>query len=622
MTIQNRTDQTFYFEIRQYIGMFQRWAWLLALTTVLAGVGMYIFDRQQTPIYQASTTIMVVEPPNTQTSVVADYLGSDRLVNTYSELFTTRPLLDEVVQRLGLNMSAGNLKKEIEVKIRPETKLLELQVKDIDPTRAALIANTMIDVLIEQNEEMLSRRFATAEGNLQEQIDSVEEQITKLSNEITNDEIEQKQQQLQQIEEKIGGLEIQIIDLQSEITELSIILGLSGGEENTTIDPSDVGRISLLRAKELELAQLQTSLELYQNIYYQLTITGTSDEYNLVAGFDQRRASLALYQQTYQNLLSDYERINLARLESENNIVPVEPAIPNYKSISPVILQDVSLAAAVGLMVGVGLAYLVEMLDDTIKKPQDVATHLGLPLLGNILHIEENAGPITMLQPRSPISEAYRSLRTNIQYASVDNPIKSLLVTSPSPQDGKSNVAIDLAIVLAQSGQRVILVDGDMRRPVIHKRLKLTNRRGLSSFFVPSSADMVSSMRIVENVENLVVITSGSLPPNPSELFMSDRMGIILDKLKKAGDVVIIDTPPLMAVTDAVVLAPRVDGVLMVIRPEATKLSACREALNQLHQVGGNLIGVVMNDITQKGGRSYYYKNGYYYRYQDYYGES
>jgi len=531
-------------------------------------------------------------------------------------------LLDEVVQRLGLNMSAGNLKKEIEVKIRPETKLLELQVKDIDPTRAALIANTMIDVLIEQNEEMLSRRFATAEGNLQEQIDSVEEQITKLSNEITNDEIEQKQQQLQQIEEKIGGLEIQIIDLQSEITELSIILGLSGGEENTTIDPSDVGRISLLRAKELELAQLQTSLELYQNIYYQLTITGTSDEYNLVAGFDQRRASLALYQQTYQNLLSDYERINLARLESENNIVPVEPAIPNYKSISPVILQDVSLAAAVGLMVGVGLAYLVEMLDDTIKKPQDVATHLGLPLLGNILHIEENAGPITMLQPRSPISEAYRSLRTNIQYASVDNPIKSLLVTSPSPQDGKSNVAIDLAIVLAQSGQRVILVDGDMRRPVIHKRLKLTNRRGLSSFFVPSSADMVSSMRIVENVENLVVITSGSLPPNPSELFMSDRMGIILDKLKKAGDVVIIDTPPLMAVTDAVVLAPRVDGVLMVIRPEATKLSACREALNQLHQVGGNLIGVVMNDITQKGGRSYYYKNGYYYRYQDYYGES
>lgn len=622
MTIQTSTDQTFNIEIRQYIGLFQKWAWLLVLTTLLASVGMYIYDRQQTPIYQASTTIMVVEPPNTQTSVVADYLGSDRLVNTYSELFTTRPLLEEVVQRLELNMSAENLKGKIEVKTKSETKLLILTVNDIDPNRAALIANTMIDVLIEQNEEMLSKRFATAEGNLQEQIDSVEEQITKLSNEITDDEIEQKQQQLLQIEEKIGGLETQIIDLQSEITELSIILGLNGSETNPIIDPSDVGRISLLRAKELELAQLQTSLELYQNIYYQLTITGTSEEFNLVAGFDQRRASLALYQQTYQNLLSDYERINLSRLESENNIVPVEPAIPNLKPISPVIVQDVSLAAAVGLIVGAGLAYLIEMLDDTIKKPEDVATHLGLPLLGNILHIDKNARPITVLQPRSPISEAYRSLRTNIQYASVDNPLKTLLITSPSPQDGKSNIAIDLAVVLAQSGQRVILLDGDMRRPVIHKRLKLSNRRGLSSYFVPSSKELLSIMRTVENVENLVVITSGSLPPNPSELFMSDRMGQILDKLKKAGDVVIIDSPPLMAVTDAAVLAPRVDGVLIVIKPEATKLSACREAVNQLHQVGGNLIGVVMNDITQKGGRSYYYKNGYYYRYQDYYGET
>lgn len=180
MAIQSSTDQTFNIEIRQYISMFQKWAWLLALTTILASVGVYFYDKQQPPFFQSSTTIMVVEPPNTQSAVFADYLGSDRLVNTYSELFTSRPLLEEVVQRLGLNVSAGALERRIEVVIRPETKLLELIVKDSDPYRAALIANTMIDVLSEQNEQMLSSRFATAEENLQVQIDSVEEQITKL----------------------------------------------------------------------------------------------------------------------------------------------------------------------------------------------------------------------------------------------------------------------------------------------------------------------------------------------------------------------------------------------------------------------------------------------------------
>jgi len=519
-------------------------------------------------------------------------------------------------------MSAGALEKRVKVELWTETKLLELKVQDIDPIRAAVIANTMIEVLIIQNEEMLSSRFATAEENLQIQIDSVEEQITKLSSEISKDEEEQKQQQLQQFEEKIAELENRIVDLQSETTELSILLGLTGREENPKIDPSDIGRISLLRAKELELSQLQASLTLYQDIYYQLTITGKGDTSNQDTGFDQRKASLALYQQTYQNLLSDYERINLARLESESNVVQVDAAVPNLKPISPTILQDVFLAAAVGIMVGAGLAYLIEMLDDTIKRPEDITSQLGLTVMGNILHVGEDEEPITALQPRSPISEAYRSLRTNIQYASVDYPVETLLITSPSPKDGKSTIAINLAVVLAQSGLSVILVDADLRRPVIHRRLKLTNRRGLTSFFRPSPTEILGSAQAVENVDNLAVITSGSLPPNPSELFMSDRMGSILKKLKELADVVIIDSPPLMAVTDAAVLAPRVDGTLMVIKPEATNLSACREAVDQLRQVGGKMIGVVINDIAEKGRRSYYYKNGYYYRYQDYYGES
>ena len=624
MTIQTSSDQSLFSEIRQYISLFQKWAWLLALTTILGAVAMYLYDKRQAPIYQSSTTIMIVDPASTQASVVTDYLSSDRLLNTYSELFTTRPLLENVIQRVGLNISVESLKRNIEVVSKAETKLLIIQVQDIDPIRAALISNTMIDVLAEQNERLIFSRYATAEENLQSQIDSVEEQITKLSSEIA----QENQQQLLDIEEKMAEFERNILDLVGEITELSIILGLYQFEEGESVyinvEPTDANRVSVLRAKELELSQLQTTLQLYQNIYYELTITGSgSNEFNPDSSFDQRKASLALYQQTYQNLLNDYENINLARLESESNIVQVEAAIPDPKPISPTILQDVSLAAVVGLIVGAGVAYLIEMLDDSIKKPEDVTRILGHPLIGNILHVDVENGPITIHQPRSPVSEAYRSLRTNIQYASVDKPLKSLLVSSPSPGDGKSTIAINLAVVLAQSDQRVILVDADLRRPVIHKRLGLSNRQGLTSLFMRTLDDMLSSTQIIDGtLDNLLTITSGGLPPNPSELFMSDRMGHILERLNKISDIVIIDSPPFMAVTDAAVLASRVDGVLMVIKPGATRLSACQQAVNQLQQVGGNLLGLVMNDIAEKGMRSYYYKNGYYSQYQDYYGES
>lgn len=622
MTTQLNTDQSIFSEIWQYISLFQKWAWLLALTTLLGAVGMYIYDRQQTSIYQSTTLIMVVEPARTQEIVVADYLGSERLLNTYKKIFTTRTLLEEVISLLALDSSAETLKNNIEVAITPETNVLELKVRDSSSTRAAQIANTMIVVLNNQNEELISSRFSTAEENILAHIDSVEEQITRLSNEIA----EEQKQQLIQIEDRISELEAQIIDIQGEITELSIILGMYELEQGdnivVSVAPSDAGRISVLKAKELELSQLQTSLELYQNIYYELTITGSGSVSEQNESFDQRRASLALYQQTYQNLLTDYEQINLARLENESNIVQLDAAIPNPKPVSPEIMQDVALAAAVGLIVGAGMAYLIEMLDDSIKKPEDVSTRHGLLLMGNILHVEEDEGPITLRLPRSPVSEAYRSLRTNIQYASVDNPFETLLVTSPSPRDGKSTVAINLAIVLAQSGLRVTLIDGDLRRPVLHKRLGLLNNRGLTSYFMRDVEALPNYLQAAAGIDGLSVITSGALPPNPSELFMSARMLAILDNLKKTSDIVIIDSPPVLAVTDAAALSPRVDGTLLVVKPGGTKLSAFQQSVGQLRQVGGSLVGVVLNDITDKGMSSYYYKNGYYYQYRDYYGES
>ena len=232
---------------------------------------------------------------------------------------------------------------------------------------------------------------------------------------------------------------------------------------------------------------------------------------------------------------------------------------------------------------------------------------------------EEQGWPITAVKPRTPIAEAFRSLRTNIQYASVDHAIHSLMITSPSPKDGKSTIATNLATVIAQSGRHVALMDADMRRPSLHSKLRLSNRVGLSDLFVQASGQIAGALRETK-VPGLGLLTSGSLPPNPAELVGSEKMAEIMQNMLKHVDVIVVDTPPVMAVTDAAVLAPRVDGVLLVIRPGATKIAAAKQTVETLLRSNANILGVVLNGIGKRGARYYYYRN--YYVYNHYYGDA
>jgi non-specific protein-tyrosine kinase len=336
---------------------------------------------------------------------------------------------------------------------------------------------------------------------------------------------------------------------------------------------------------------------------------------------DRLEANLALYQQLYTNLLQSYETVRLAEIQNTSNVVLVEPAVPPLRPVRPNVWQDTSLAAVIGLMLAGGVVFLIEALDDTVKGPDEVARLLGLPVLGLIAQLEESEdGPITFTHPRSPIAEAFRSLRTNIQYASVDYPLRTLLVTSPSPQDGKSTIAANLAVVLAQSGRKVVLLDADLRRPSLHRRLQLSNRRGLTDLFVQSQVFLDGAVRKTK-IPGLSLLSSGGLPPNPSELIGSEKMGEVLHRVKEQADVVVLDSPPVMVVTDAAVLAPRVDAVLLVIRPGVTRLAPTRHTVEQLRLGGANILGVVLNDVENKRSRYYYYYKGYYTYNSYYYGE-
>jgi succinoglycan biosynthesis transport protein ExoP len=312
------------------------------------------------------------------------------------------------------------------------------------------------------------------------------------------------------------------------------------------------------------------------------------------------------WQANYASLLSFLQE------GATNYISVVEPATVPNAPIGPKTRTNVLLAAVVGVMLGAGFAFLIEYLDDTLKSPDDVVQALGLSPLGAISRIDGKSYEdklVAAIHPRSPISEAYRILRTNIQFSAVDKPLGTLLVSSPNPIEGKSITLANLGVVMAQAGLSAILVDSDLRRPVLHKIFDLPNKEGLTTALLDGEFNLDGRLQTTQ-VENLKVLTSGPLPPNPSELLGSQKMKVLIESLKGKADVVLFDSPPTLVVTDAAVLAGQVDGVFLVADAGHTRREMAWRAKEDLLKVGANVLGAVLNKLSPRGAGYYYY---YYY---------
>jgi succinoglycan biosynthesis transport protein ExoP len=300
-----------------------------------------------------------------------------------------------------------------------------------------------------------------------------------------------------------------------------------------------------------------------------------------------------------------------------NYLSIVEPAPVPSAPVGPNIWRNVMLAGAVGLVLAVGAAFLIEYLDDTIKTPDDVSRATELSTLGAIARIDGAAYAdklVAVRHPFSPIVEAYRVLRTNLQFSSVDKPARTLMVTSPGPTEGKSVTLANLAVVMAQSGLKVIVVDTDLRRPVQHKIFGLSNSHGVSDAIAHPNPGAAEHL-LETGVENLWLLPSGHIPPNPSELLGSERMVAVVEELKEHADIVLFDAPPALVVADAAILSSKVDGVLMVNDAGSTRRHAAEKAVGELRRVQANVLGVVLNRLSGR-------RNGYYYYYRYYYYQS
>lgn len=213
---------------------------------------------------------------------------------------------------------------------------------------------------------------------------------------------------------------------------------------------------------------------------------------------------------------------------------------------------------------------------------------------------------ITLLNPNSPISEQYRTVRTNLQFAVAgDQPLRSMTVVSSGPGEGKSTSAANLAVVFAQAGRKVLLVDADMRKATVHKTFGLSNEMGLSNLV--SGQQAASSVIQATDVNNLSIITSGPTPPNPAELLNSRRMNVLMEELYQTFDLIVFDLPPVMTVADGLIMASKTDGTVLVVREGVTRKDSVLEAKNRLLQAKARILGVIYNGAEQVNESSYYY---------------
>ena len=357
---------------------------------------------------------------------------------------------------------------------------------------------------------------------------------------------------------------------------------------------------------EVQLNKLETEIDEAQTAI--LSLGEAADE---KTERDRLEATIVGYRQTYASILQSYEQVRLSEAETISNVIQAERADPSLEPIRPRVFINTALASVVGAMLALGGVFLMESLDDTIRGTEDVTGYLELPVLGVIRKIESGENLVTAVNPRAPASEDFRSLRTNIQFASVDLPLRTILVTSATPGDGKTTISSNVSVVLAQGGKTVAFIDADLRRPRVHKQMRISNRWGLTSLFMDDGVNFNSVMRKNES-SGLSIVTSGKIPPNPAELLGSEKMEKIITALKSQVDMVVFDSPPLTAVTDAAVLSKKVDGVILVVESGKTKITAAQHAVKQLQRVGANILGVVINNVGANNHRYYF---NYYYKY-------
>jgi len=388
---------------------------------------------------------------------------------------------------------------------------------------------------------------------------------------------------------------------------------------------------SLISIKALK-ATLDSRAESFENIINTYSAK-LSDLPEKVLEYSRLERERSVQAQTYKFMSQKLEESRIGEASKLSKIRVIDTAIPNNNPISPKKAQNLLYGLGLGLLIGISISILLELIDNTIRTIEQIERR-GLQILVLIPSISSDSNSkrktnkylnknvnidklqrrlITQEDPKSPISEAYRGLRTSLMYDELDSKCNVILVSSPGPGEGKTTTVANLAITYANLGKKTLLIDSDLRKPVMHNVFNIDKSPGLTSYLVGDS----DYSKVIKNteVDNLDVITSGVIPPNPSEIIDSKKMSKLINDLSSKYDMILFDSPPLIAVTDAFILMKYIKQFILVVRAGVSEKGALDRVITTTHQSGKKITGVVMNAISKE----HSYGTGYYYNYYQYY---
>ena len=580
----------------------------------------------------------------------------------------------------------GSFKGSLKVYLSPNSRIIEVHYRNADRQMAANVVNTLMQTYRDNNfktkfestmqaSDWLSKQLV----DLQMKVETSQEKLVRYQKEHEILGIDEKQNiitaKLDELNKALTSAESERMDKEAyyrliESGNPDVIASSAGGSDTGGVIQSASALLDSLRSKEAELkiqvadlntqfgpsypklAQLNNQLkEIDLQIQSEMKkiaskvrgqyVTALQRENMLHDALEKQKQEanklnesaieysllkrdVETNRQLYEGLLQKLKEAGVSAGLKSNNFQIVDSARVPTSPVEPNIPRNLGFAFVLGLTSGVGLAFLLEGLDNTVRTTEQAQMISGLPPLGMIPLGSKNAREdsnskrlslassneavelITQVRPQSQMAESYRALRTSLLLSNLGAPPKVIMVTSALPQEGKSTTSINCAVVLAQKGVRVLLIDADLRRPSIHKTLGMGPRSGLSNVLT-GSATLEQAITRPPILPNLHVLPAGTPPPNPAELLASTNMRDVLLELREKYDHIVLDTPPTLSVTDAVVLSPRADAIVLVIRSGHTTKQALRRSRDILMQVNAKVSGVLLNAVDLSSPDYYYY---------------
>lgn len=652
--------------LRDYLRVLQKRRWTVIAFFIILVSTVAVVTFTVRPVYR-STVQILIERENPNVVSIQEVLAIDATATDYYqtqyEILKSETLARRVIDRLKLDQNPdfqnGSDSPEDSADLNTEEKnrgllktfmsrltvspirnsrLVNVSFDSHDPQLSAQMANTMADEYIQYTMELKVRAAQQASDWLRKRVDEMQVKVRESEEAFEKYKESIPKQITAQVESKADSPQaMKEMESRPEVVNNKFIQELRTEEIRLTSKQSELSKKygpkhpQMIQVKS-ELATLRDKMEREIKRLVGAVKIEESSQYLLLKREEDANRQL------FEVLLKRLKETALTENLPRSNIQVVDAAQPSSIPIKPKKGMNMILAVVLGLVLGSGFAFFFEYLDSTIKSPEDIERVIGAPLLG----IVPSAGrrkkstrlsggqihPIETIlsaDPKSPQAEAYRTIRTGVLLSSAERPPRVVLVTSPGPVEGKTTTAVNLAIAMAQAGSSTLLIDADLRRPRIHQLFSRETGganlegswndgiKGLGPALVGETPPEAAIRQTP--IPLLSVLTSGPIPPNPAELLGSQRMRDLVGELGRKFDRIIIDSPPLVPVTDATLLSTLCDGVVLVVKESRTTKMLATEARKRLAEAKAKLLGVVLNDVDLK-------KDSYrYYPYHSYYGK-